>query len=97
MLVVTDDCHRFGTDLRSLAHLAGKKLNRIMLNDRSDTTQLLGCFEQTTEDLSHLVGEITKLAGNTLQSAVASLDFKLSKTRAPEKQAKLLSDFLHQN
>jgi len=45
LLVVTDDSHRFVKNLQTIAQLSNKFLNRILLNDRSDTTQLLGCFE----------------------------------------------------
>jgi len=45
ILVVSDDCPRFSADLQTLSRLSNKKLNRLLLNDRSDTTQLLGCFE----------------------------------------------------
>jgi hypothetical protein len=58
LLIVADDCHRFGLDLQTIARLANKKLNRILLNDRSDTTQLLGCFEQTSQDLTGLLKEV---------------------------------------
>ena len=45
LLVVADNCHELVRNLRTIALLWNKKLNRILLNDRSDTTQLLGCFE----------------------------------------------------
>ena len=84
LLVVADDCHRFGADLQTIARLAGKKLNRILLNERSDTTQLLGCFEQTTEDFSQLLAEIVEQEGDRLPSQVASLQYALNRTRVPE-------------
>ena len=45
LLVVADDCQKIIKNLQTIALLWNKKLNRILLNDRSDTTQLLGCFE----------------------------------------------------
>lgn len=54
LLVVTDDCRQLIRNLQTMAQLWNKKLNRILLNDRSDTTQLLGCFEQTSQDLAQL-------------------------------------------
>ena len=52
LLIVSDKCDNFVRNLQTISRLANKKLNRILLNDRSDTTQLLGCFEQTSRDLS---------------------------------------------
>lgn len=53
VLVITNDPQRFSKTLQVLAKLSQTKLKRILLNDRSDTTQLLGCFEQTSNDASY--------------------------------------------
>lgn len=45
VLVITNDSQRFSRALAVLAKLSKTALKRILLNDRSDTTQLLGCFE----------------------------------------------------
>ena len=60
LLIVSDNCDSFVRNLQTISRLANKKLNRILLNDRSDTTQLLGCFEQTSRDLSQIESELVK-------------------------------------
>lgn len=55
LLVMSDDCDRFVRNLQTLSSLFAQKLNRIIVNERSDTTQLLGCFEQTSNDLDALI------------------------------------------
>jgi hypothetical protein len=46
---------RFSASLQVLAKLQSTQIKRILLNDRSDTTQLLGCFEQTSQDGTQLL------------------------------------------
>lgn len=52
ILLTTDDTTKMIKCLTLMAGVKNAKLRRILLSDRSDTTQLLGCFEQTSQDLS---------------------------------------------
>ena len=45
LLLVSNQTPRLTEDLQTLARVAGHRVNRILLNERSDTSQLLGCFE----------------------------------------------------
>ena len=45
ILVTTDDPKRLIRSLNLMAMVRSVKMRRILLSDRSDTTQLLGCFE----------------------------------------------------
>jgi midasin (ATPase involved in ribosome maturation) len=55
VLITTDDPPRMIRTLSFIASVAGQEMSRILLSERSDTTQLLGCFEQTSTDLSSMV------------------------------------------
>ena len=59
VLLVTDNAQRTSKMLSVLANLSNQKLKRILLNERSDTTQLLGCFEQTSSDANSILASIT--------------------------------------
>jgi len=48
ILLTTDDTTRLIKCLNLMAGVKKAELRRILLSDRSDTTQLLGCFEQTS-------------------------------------------------
>lgn len=65
-----------------------------MLNDRSDTTQLLGCFEQTSQDLTQLQSEIAKSYIDRLTGPVISLQHKLAATRDLEDQILIIEEFI---
>jgi hypothetical protein len=74
-----------------------KKLNRILLNDRSDTTQLLGCFEQTSQDLAQLQSELVKSSIDQLPGPVISLEHRLGLSQDLAEQMQLMEAFLEQN
>ena len=48
ILLTTNNTTRAIRSLSLMAAIKNAKLRRILLSDRSDTTQLLGCFEQTS-------------------------------------------------
>ncbi len=54
-----------------------------MLNDRSDTSQLLGCFEQRASDIGAFIKEIDYLkkvsANKTIVARLISLEHDLKK------------------
>ena len=58
ILIVTNEPYKFQESLATLATLQDHQLKRILLNERTDTTQLLGCFEQTSQDLSSVLALI---------------------------------------
>lgn len=75
ILLVTNDPQRSLENLQSLAKISGQKLNRILLNDRSDTSQLLGCFEQTASDISAFLKELDAIKDDSKeQSLVAEIN-----------------------
>lgn len=97
LLVVADNCDRFVRDLQTISRLANKKLNRILLNDRSDTTQLLGCFEQTSRDLSQLEHDIVSSYKDSHSKEVISLQYKLKHSQNLDHQIHLIQEFLKTN
>jgi midasin (ATPase involved in ribosome maturation) len=48
IIVTTNDLAVARSHLRIMARCQNQVLNRIVLNPRSDTSQLLGCFEQVS-------------------------------------------------
>lgn len=55
VLLTTNDTSKAIKVLSLMAGVKNSQLRRILLSDRSDTTQLLGCFEQTSQDLSQIM------------------------------------------
>ena len=49
-----------------MATLSKNTFHSILLNDKTDTSQLLGCFEQTGMDISRLISGIEDLLTNKL-------------------------------
>ena len=97
LLVVTDDCRSFIRNLQTISQLWNKKLNRILLNDRSDTTQLLGCFEQTSQDIAQLQSELVQTQIHALTGPVISLQHRLSMSEDLEEQIGIIEQFLNTN
>lgn len=58
ILVTTNDSTKLLQAIKILAKLKPAKLRRILLSDRSDTTQLLGCFEQTSHEIQYVMNMI---------------------------------------
>ena len=97
LLIVADNCYRFVRDLQTISRLANKSLNRILLNDRSDTTQLLGCFEQTSRDLSQLEFEIVNSLKESHTKEVISLQYNLKQSQNLDHQIHIIQEFLNAN
>lgn len=98
LLVMADDCHAFVRNLQTLAHLSGRKLNRLLLNDRSDTTQLLGCFEQTSQDLTVLQKDLVDAHRDLLPAQVIKLEHQLAESAEDAAvQLGLIEEFIARN
>ena len=81
LLVVTNHPQRLVQSLQTLSKISGQKLNRILLNERSDTSQLLGCFEQTASDIQGLLKELEVIkedaVSQTLIADITQLEYGL--------------------
>jgi len=102
--VLTDDPKRVQECLQILSQVSNTAIKRILLNERSDTTQLLGCFEQTSQDLSHVINAIiaTKQkasASPQLVSQIISLENKLQHAKDEAEKLNLIETFVknHRN
>lgn len=78
LLVMSDDCDRFVRNLQTLSSVYAQKLNRIIVNERSDTTQLLGCFEQTSNDLDAFISLLVSENQAVLPQQVLSLSHQVN-------------------
>ena len=90
VLVVTNDPRRLSQTLQVLSRVHGTKLRRILLNERSDTSQLLGCFEQTSDDYSQFLRQILSRHSNVHD--VLKLQYELA-WASEERKAQVLLDF----
>ena len=68
----------FMQNFQTIGDLQNKKMHRILLNERSDTTQLLGCFEQTSQDLQALLSEFVEQHIQQMPSQIISLKHKIT-------------------
>ena len=94
---MTDDPSAFMNNLQTVAQLCKKPLNRLLVNERSDTTQLLGCFEQTSQDLSQFLEELVIAFQDTHTQQVLSLKHKMSNTKDTREQYACLEAFINSN
>jgi midasin (ATPase involved in ribosome maturation) len=95
LLVMSDDCDRFVENLQTVSSIFAQKLNRIIVNERSDTTQLLGCFEQTSNDLQGYVTQLVSEHQELLTEQVLSLEHHLENSSDRiHHQLSLLHDFI---
>lgn len=92
LLVVSDNCQMSVQNLQTLASASNTKMVRILLNSRSDTTQLLGCFEQTASDIESLAEE---LLGCIFIEQDKLLDVQCRLRRSSDKES-LLKEFAQQ-
>lgn len=71
----------------------------MLLNDKSDTAQLLGCFEQTQSDISAILADIDRIKDQStdaqLVADICTLEYSLAKNQnEPLKELQNLKDFL---
>jgi hypothetical protein len=83
--------------LTTMARLTSHPLNRILLNDKSDTAQLLGCFEQTAGVMGAFLRELVAIKDGSsdpkLVSDICTLEYELARSH-PEKELECLQVFL---
>lgn len=81
LLITTDDCPRVIRTLSLVASASGRHLARILLSEKSDTTQLLGCFEQTSTDVSSFMQLLSPFKQNpNLTEPILELEVAISRS-----------------
>lgn len=98
LLIMSDDCDRLTKYLQTISQICSKKLNRILVNERSDTTQLLGCFEQTSSGLSSLLLQLEQEHIDAMPSEILGLKIQVEEQEHQiPKQFKTVEDFIEGN
>jgi midasin (ATPase involved in ribosome maturation) len=80
VLIVTDDTQKVQQVLSTIASLSNQAFDSVLLNDKTDTSQLLGCFEQTAVSLQALQAEVVAFLSDKPYE-VENFKFKLHQAK----------------
>eukprot|EP00347_Sterkiella_histriomuscorum_P024492 403330924 len=85
ILIQTNNPQKLLKNLETLSFVSGYALNRLLLNEKSDTSQLLGCFEQTSQNtLNKFIQDLNEQYGEMYKQELLDLGYSIQGKKQKE-------------